>query len=101
MAPMISPKSGLPFHEWWVEFDEDVSELDVFSNKLDRYMRERNIYYNDLVAGKILKNLEIRKVKKGGFNQYMKSLGRFGGQNKIPKLSNDRNYVEGLKKFAK
>jgi len=101
VAPMISPKSGLPFHEWWVEFDEDVSELDVFSNKLDRYMRERNIYYNDLVAGKILKNLEIRKVKKGGFNQYMKSLGRFGGQNKIPKLSNDRNYVEGLKKYAK
>jgi len=101
VAPMISPKSGLPYHEWWIEFDEDVLELGVLSNKLDRRMREKNIYYNDLVAGKILKSLEIRKVKKGGFNQYMKSLGKFGGQNKIPKLSNDRNYVEGLKKFAK
>jgi len=97
VAPEINPKKGLPFHEWWIEFDSPEIELKEIEEILDLKIQERNIYYKDLVRGKILKNLEIRCVKKGGFNKHMKSLGKFGGQNKIPKLSNNRNFVKGLK----
>ena len=64
-------------------------------------MQEKNIYYKDLIKGKVLKRLEIIDVEKGGFNLYMKSMGKFGGQNKVPKLSNNRNFVNGLKRFSK
>ena len=64
-------------------------------------MQEKNIYYKDLIKGKVLKKLEIIEVKKGGFNLHMKSIGKFGGQNKVPKLCNNREYVKGLKKFSK
>ena len=101
VAPEINPKKGLPFHEWWIEFDSPEIELKEIEEILDLKIQERNIYYKDLVRGKILKNLEIRCVKKGGFNKHMKSLGKFGGQNKIPKLSNNRNFVEGLKSHIK
>ena len=101
VAPEINPKKGLPFHEWWIEFDSTEIELKEIEEILDLKIQERNIYYKDLVRGKILKNLEIRCVKKGGFNKHMKSLGKFGGQNKIPKLSNNRNFVEGLKSHIK
>ena len=101
VAPEINPKKGLPFHEWWIEFDSLQIELKEIEEILDQKMQERNIYYRDLVKGKILKNLEIRCVKKGGFNKHMKSLGKFGGQNKVPKLSNNRNFVEGLKNYVK
>ena len=101
VAPEINPKKGLPFHEWWIEFDSLEIELKEIEEILDQKMQERNIYYRDLVKGKILKNLEIRRVKKGGFNKHMKFLGKFGGQNKVPKLSNNRNFVEGLKNYIK
>ena len=73
----------------------------MISDLLDKKIQEKNIYYKDLIKGKVLKRLEIIDVKKGGFNLYMKSIGKFGGQNKVPKLSNNREYVKGLKKFAK
>ena len=101
VAPEINPKKGLPFHEWWIEFENPKIELKEIEEILDQKIQERNIYYKDLIKGKILKNLEIRLVKKGGFNKYMNSLGKFGGQNKIPKLSNNRNFVEGLKNYIK
>ena len=101
VAPEINPKKGLPFHEWWIEFDSPEIELKEIEEILDQRMQERNIYYKDLVKGKILKKLEIRCVKKGGFNKHMKFLGKFGGQNKVPKLSNNRNFVEGLKNYIK
>ena len=101
VAPQINPKKGLPFHEWWIEFDSLEIELKEIEEILDQKMQERNIYYRDLVKGKILKNLEIRRVKKGGFNKHMKSLGKFGGQYKVPKLSNNQNFVEGLKNYIK
>jgi len=101
VAPKINPKKGLPFHEWWVEFDSLEIELKEIEEILDQKMQERNIYYRDLVKGKILKNLKIIRVEKGGFNKYMKSLGKYGGQNKVPKLSNNRSFVEGLKNHIK
>ena len=62
-------------------------------------MQRQNIYYKDLVQGKILSPLRITKIKKGGFNNYMKSIGKLGGQNKVPHLSNDRKIVNQLKKY--
>ena len=101
VSPMINPQNGLPYHEWWIEFDNSNLDLEDISNCLDKKMQKKNIYYKDLVKGKVLNRLKIVEVKKGVFNLYMKSLGKFGGQNKVPKLSNDRNFVEGLKKFSK
>jgi len=101
VAPLISPEKGLPYHEWWIEFNSSNIDFDLISDLLDKKMQEKNIYYKDLIQGKVLKRLEIIKVEKGGFNLYMKSIGKFGGQNKVQKLSNDRNFVEGLKKFSK
>ena len=101
VAPLISPEKGLPYHEWWIEFETLSLDFELVSNFLDKKMQEKNIYYKDLIKGKVLKRLEIIEVKKGGFNSYMKAIGKFGGQNKVPKLCNNREYVKGLKKFAK
>ena len=100
VAPMINPKQGLPYHEWWIEFEERNMELKIFSDELDKKIQERNIYYKDLIKGKILKRLEIREVQRGGFNNHMKAAGKLGGQNKVPKLSNNRIFVKGLEKFT-
>ena len=99
VAPMINPKHGLPYHEWWIEFEERNVELNVFSEEVDKKLQEKNIYYKDLIKGKVLKSLEIREVKRGGFNRHMKSAGKLGGQNKVPKLSNNRDFIKGLEKF--
>jgi hypothetical protein len=101
VAPHITPKEGLPYHEWFIEFDPDASgepeDLEVFTEALDNAMRKQNIYYDDLIVGKVLRKLVITKVVKNGFQNYMKSIGKLGGQNKIPRLSNDRKIVDLLK----
>ena len=103
VAPQINPIEGLPYHEWFIEFDSDASgepdNLDAFSDVLDKAMRKQNIYYDDLIAGSVLKRLIITKVVKNGFQDYMKSIGKLGGQNKIPRLSNDRKIVDLLIKI--
>ena len=90
VAPQITPKEGLPYHEWFVEFENEPGNLNEFSKKLDQAMRHQNGYYDDLIAGKVLQQLVVTKVVKNGFQNYMKSIGKLGGQNKIPRLSNDR-----------
>lgn len=101
VAPEITPTNGLPYHEWFIEFDPDASgepeNLDAFAEALDNAMRKQNAYYDDLIVGKVLRKLVISKVTKNGFHQYMKSIGKLGGQNKIPRLSNDRKIVDLLK----
>jgi hypothetical protein len=100
VAPMIQRAAGKSFHEWFVEFENKPSDLRVFANKVDSNLREKNIYYNDLITGNILQPLEIRPVKKNGFIDYMKSMGKLGGQNKVPRLSNDRRVAEELEKYV-
>ena len=100
VAPMINPEKGLPHHEWWIEFENDSIDLKNINKMLDIIMQQKNIYYKDLVEGGVLKPLEIIVVKKGGFNEYMSSIGKLGGQNKIPKLSNNREFVNGLNSFV-
>ena len=99
VAPQVNPKSGLPYHEWFIEFENEPENLEDFTNKIDASMQAQNIYYFDLITGKVLRPLVIRKVKKGGFHEYMKSIGKFGGQNKIPQLSDNRKIAAVLKDF--
>ncbi len=101
VAPQVNPENGLPYHEWFIEFENEPENLEAFATKVDASMQEQNIYYLDLIAGKVLRPLVIRKVKKGGFHEYMKSIGKFGGQNKIPQLSDNRKIAEVLQNFLK
>ncbi len=94
VAPQIAPKDGLPYHEWLIEFENEPNNLEEFALKIDNAMRKQNVYYDDLIVGKVLRTLVITKVSKNGFQEYMKSIGKLGGQNKLPRLSNDRKIAD-------
>ena len=96
VAPQIHPSSGLPYHEWFIDFDKRPDNVSKFSLHLDTEMRNQNLYYDDLISGKILKRLVVTEVIKDGFQKYMKEIGKLGGQNKVPRLSNDRSIVDKL-----
>ena len=93
VAPQISPKEGLPYHEWFIEFENEPENLSALAKKIDESLQKQNSYYFDLIKGGVLQPLKITKVKHGGFQEYMKSIGKLGGQNKLPRLSNDRKIV--------
>jgi hypothetical protein len=96
VAPQITPDEGLPYHEWFIEFETKPENIEEFALKIDFALRKQNVYYDDLIAGKVLKPLVINLVKKEGFQKYMKSIGKLGGQNKLPRLSNDRSIADKL-----
>jgi hypothetical protein len=96
VAPQVSPESGLPYHEWFVEWDEVPSNLSEIELYIDQRMTELNVYYKDLISGSVLRTLKITNVRKGGFADYMRSQGKLGGQNKIPRLANDRQCANVL-----
>jgi len=98
VAPQITPKEGLPYHEWFIEFENEPENLQEFTLKIDNAMRKQNVYYDDLIVGNVLRTLIITKVPTNGFQDYMKSIGKLGGQNKIPRLSNDRKIADELSK---
>ncbi|PJB11581.1 MAG: hypothetical protein CO119_10930 [Flavobacteriales bacterium CG_4_9_14_3_um_filter_40_17] len=97
VAPQITPKTGLPYHEWFIEFENVPENLAAFASAIDLEMQKQNTYYFDLIQGNILRPLVITQVAKNGFIDYMKSQGKLGGQNKVPRLSNDRNIVDKLR----
>ncbi|WP_343705092.1 GH3 auxin-responsive promoter family protein [Flavobacterium sp.] len=97
VAPQITPASGLPYHEWLIEFEKEPENMEAFAETIDNSMRKQNIYYDDLITGNVLRKVVITKVSKNGFQDYMKSQGKLGGQNKIPRLSNDRKIADNLK----
>jgi GH3 auxin-responsive promoter len=102
VAPFIKRQGqgdGKSFHEWFVEFENRPADMHAFANKVDTNLRAKNIYYDDLISGNILQPLQIHPVKKNGFIDYMKSIGKLGGQNKVPRLSNDRSFAEQLEKY--
>jgi len=101
VAPQTNPTEGLPYHEWFIEFENTPEKLDTFAKQLDLALQAQNSYYKDLIEGNILRNLVITVVEKGGFSTYMKSIGKLGGQNKLPRLSNDRKIAEALEKLSK
>jgi hypothetical protein len=97
VAPQITPeKNELPYHEWFIEFEKKPADMAEFIEILDTSLQEQNSYYFDLIDGKILQRLKITAVKKGGFQEFMKSIGKLGGQNKVQRLSNDRSVADKL-----
>jgi hypothetical protein len=99
VAPNIAQGKGQSYHEWFIEFENQPNDIDAFTKKVDNYLRDKNVYYDDLIRGNILQLLKIRIMKKNGFIDYMKSVGKLGGQNKVPRLSNDRKIATDLEKF--
>ena len=100
VAPQVNPDAGeLPYHEWFVEFSTYPADMIAFSKKVDQALQKKNIYYFDLIEGNILQPLIIRSLQKDAFVNYMKSEGKLGGQNKVPRLSNDRKLADGLAQF--
>lgn len=100
VAPQVNPASGLPYHEWFVEFGAEPGNMDDFALKVDQYLQEKNIYYRDLITGKILKPLVMNRMQRDAFRNYMKSKGKLGGQNKVPRLSNDRQIADELNQWT-
>jgi len=99
VAPKLNPIHGLPYHEWFIEFETEpinIQEIEVF---LDQSLQAQNSYYLDLIKGKVLQPLKISVVEKDGFNKYMNTIGKLGGQNKVPRLANDRKIAEILSKY--
>jgi GH3 auxin-responsive promoter len=100
VAPFVSSDEGQSYHEWFIEFENIPHDLSAFAAKLDMNLRERNVYYDDLVSGNILSPLKITPVRKNGFIDYMRSIGKLGGQNKVARLSNDRKIADELAKWT-
>jgi phenylacetate-coenzyme A ligase PaaK-like adenylate-forming protein len=99
VAPMIAQDAGKSYHEWFIEFENTPEDISCFAKKIDENMRQKNVYYEDLISGNILQQLKIAPVKKNGFIDYMKSIGKLGGQNKMPRLSNDRKIANDLQDY--
>jgi hypothetical protein len=100
VAPQVTPREGMPYHEWLIEFAQPPSDIEAFAEVLDNQMRSLNVYYDDLISGSILRRLVITPLRRNAFIEYMKSEGKLGGQNKVPRLSNDRNIADELTNFA-
>jgi hypothetical protein len=99
VAPNVSPNEGMPHHEWLIEFANKPNDLNAFALELDNQLRQLNVYYDDLITGNILRTLVITSLKSNAFIDYMKSQGKLGGQNKVPRLSNDRKIAEELRQM--
>lgn len=96
VAPQVKPEEGLPYHEWCIEFDQAPEDMVAFEHALDAEMEKQNVYYQDLIQGKVLRKLVVKPIAKQGFEKYMKSIGKLGGQNKVPRLANDRKIADAL-----
>lgn len=100
VAPQTDPENGqLPYHEWFIEFERPPSDAKLFSEVMEKSMQTQNSYYYDLIAGNILQPLKVTRIRSGGFQEYMKTIGKLGGQNKVQRLANDRKVAEGLQSF--
>ena len=99
VAPQVNPDEGLPYHEWLIEFEKEPEDLNQFGVEIDKTLQKYNSYYKDLITGGILNPLKITPISKNGFREYMKSIGKLGGQNKVPRLANDRKIADKLTAF--
>jgi hypothetical protein len=95
---MVTPSEGLPYHEWLIEFATPPSNLAQFALDIDKRLAELNVYYDDLISGSILRPLKITSLPKNAFIDYMRSQGKLGGQNKVPRLANDRKIADMISK---
>lgn len=100
VAPFVHQGEGKSYHEWFIEFEHTPNDINSFAEKIDNTLRSKNVYYDDLITGNILERLKIIPIRKNGFIEYMKSIGKLGGQNKLPRLSNDRKLADGLHQYV-
>jgi hypothetical protein len=100
VAPYISTDEEKSYHEWFIEFENIPNDLAPLAYEIDSNLKQKNIYYDDLISGNILQQLKISPIRRNGFIDYMKSVGKLGGQNKVPRLSNDRQMADALKPFV-
>ncbi|MEL6697717.1 MAG: GH3 auxin-responsive promoter family protein [Bacteroidota bacterium] len=100
VAPYIVEEKGASAHEWFVEFVQEPNDFNQFVETLDVHLRQRNAYYNDLREGNILSRARVHRVQLNASRDYMKSIGKLGGQNKFPRLSNDRTIAQALKEYV-
>ncbi len=96
VAPMIQQGQGKSYHEWFIEFEKAPADMNLFSKKLNDQLCAKNVYYQDLIVGNILEPLHVQSLQKNAFINYMRSQGKLGGQNKVPRLSNDRTIAKEL-----
>jgi hypothetical protein len=97
LAPQVTPPEGeKPYHEWFIEFDKVPEDIYAFSSTLNNSLMQQNIYYKDLIEGHVLQPLKLRMMKRDSFINYMRSQGKLGGQNKLPRLSNERSIADEL-----
>ncbi len=101
VAPEVNPKQGLPYHEWFVETDDNGIDIASMQSIIDNKLQQLNVYYKDLITGSVLQPAIITLVEKGAFNNYMRSIGKLGGQNKVPRLANDRKIADALSAWKK
>ncbi len=99
VAPQVNPESGEPYHEWFIEFDQNPQDLNKFALDVDERLQGMNSYYKDLIIGKVLQPLKLRVMKRNAFIDHMRSIGKLGAQNKLPRLANDRGFIDGLDKW--
>ncbi len=99
VAPMVNPPGELSYHEWLIEFQTPPTDVEAFARTADEILQQKNVYYYDLRIGNMLQQLKLSILKTGAFNDYMKSIGKLGGQNKVPRLSNDRAIADKLLHF--
>ena len=100
VAPQTETKDGqLPYHEWLVEFENTPKNMEAIALFMDQSLQKQNSYYFDLIEGKVLQPLKITPLQVDSFKKHMKSLGKLGGQNKVPRLSNDRKIANHLIKL--
>jgi hypothetical protein len=100
VAPNVTPDEGLPLHEWYIEFSQMPNDMEAFAKALDEKLQQLNSYYEDLIVGKILRPLKVIPLRRDAFRDYMRAQGKLGGQNKVPRLANDRNIADGLGAYA-
>jgi len=100
VAPYVSKSESKSYHEWFIEFENKPDDMNQFANSIEKHLRSKNVYYDNLISGNILHSLKLTPIKKNGFIDYMKSIGKLGGQNKVPRLSNDRKIADELIKWS-
>jgi hypothetical protein len=101
VAPQVNPEGELPYHEWFIAFSTPVEQVSSMAQKIDELLQQKNSYYFDLRQGNILQQLKIRPLRPNAFIEYMRSKGKLGGQNKVPRLTNDRKIADGLVSFVR
>ncbi len=96
-APVYFSDSSNGAHEWLIEFEKEPASLEIFTQELDMALKNVNSDYE----AKRHKDIALRipvvhSIKKGIFNQWLRSKGKLGGQHKVPRLSNERKLIEEI-----